>query len=71
VASPQGFLRKRDTIRRRGLLAGDAAAVMGATIVTKAKPDGYTFYASDNSFYQNPAILDSLDGAKRLTLVLT
>ena len=23
----------------------DAAAVMGATIVTKAKPDGYTFYA--------------------------
>ena len=38
----------------------DAAAVMGATIVTKAKPDGYTFYASDNSFYQNPAILESL-----------
>ena len=38
----------------------DAAAVMGATIVTKAKPDGYTVYASDNSFYQNPAILDSL-----------
>lgn len=38
----------------------DAAAVMGAAIVTKAKPDGYTLYASDNSFYQNPAILDSL-----------
>src|SRR4051812_7189986 len=38
----------------------DAAAVMGAAIVTKAKPDGYTFYASDNSFYQNPAIVESL-----------
>jgi tripartite-type tricarboxylate transporter receptor subunit TctC len=49
----------------------DAAAVMGATIVTKAKPDGYTFYASDNSFYQNPAILDSLpyDTLKDFTAV--
>jgi tripartite-type tricarboxylate transporter receptor subunit TctC len=34
--------------------------VMGATIVTKAKPDGYTLLLTDNSFYQNPAILDSL-----------
>lgn len=49
----------------------DAAAVMGAAIVTKAKPDGYTFYASDNSFYQNPAILDSLpyDTLKDFTAV--
>ena len=38
----------------------DAAAVMGAAIVTKAKPDGYTLLLTDNSFYQNPAILDSL-----------
>ncbi|HZB54494.1 MAG TPA: tripartite tricarboxylate transporter substrate-binding protein, partial [Reyranella sp.] len=38
----------------------DAAAVMGATIVTKAKPDGHTLLLTDNSFYQNPAILDSL-----------
>ena len=38
----------------------DATAVLGAQIVTKARPDGYTLYASDNSFYQNPAILDSL-----------
>src|SRR3981189_239596 len=38
----------------------DATAVLGAAIVTKAKPDGYTFYLADNSFYQNPAIPDSL-----------
>ena len=38
----------------------DAAAVLGATLVAKAKPDGYTFYVADNSFYQNPAILESL-----------
>lgn len=38
----------------------DATAVLGASIVAKAKPDGYTFYLADNSFYQNPAILDSL-----------
>jgi len=38
----------------------DAAAVMGATIVTKAKPDGYMLLLTDNSFYQNPAILESL-----------
>ncbi len=49
----------------------DAAAVMGAAIVAKARPDGYTFYASDNSFYQNPAILDSLpyDTLKDFTAV--
>ena len=38
----------------------DAAAVTGANIVTKAKPDGYTLLLTDNAFYQNPAILDSL-----------
>jgi tripartite-type tricarboxylate transporter receptor subunit TctC len=38
----------------------DAAAVTGTNIVTKAKPDGYTLLLTDNSFYQNPAILDSL-----------
>jgi tripartite-type tricarboxylate transporter receptor subunit TctC len=38
----------------------DAAAVMGAAIVTKAKPDGHTLLLTDNSFYQNPAILESL-----------
>jgi tripartite-type tricarboxylate transporter receptor subunit TctC len=38
----------------------DATAVLGATLVTKARPDGYTLYLADNSFYQNPAILDSL-----------
>jgi len=49
----------------------DATAVLGATIVTKAKPDGYTFYLADNSFYQNPAILDSLpyDTIKDFTAV--
>ena len=49
----------------------DATAVLGATIVNKAKPDGYTFYASDNSFYQNPAILDQLpyDTLKDFTAV--
>lgn len=38
----------------------DATAVVGADLVAQAKPDGYTLYLSDNSFYQNPAILDSL-----------
>lgn len=49
----------------------DATAVLGATIVNKAKPDGYTFYLSDNSFYQNPAILDALpyDTVKDFTAV--
>ncbi len=49
----------------------DATAVLGATIVAKAKPDGYTFYLADNSFYQNPAVLDSLpyDTIKDFTAV--
>jgi tripartite-type tricarboxylate transporter receptor subunit TctC len=38
----------------------DAAAIVGAIAVKGAKPDGHTLYASDNSFYQNPAILDSI-----------
>ncbi len=38
----------------------DATAIVGAIAVKQAKPDGYTLYASDNSFYQNPAILDSI-----------
>lgn len=36
----------------------DATAVIGAELVAKAPPDGSTFYISDNSFYQNPAVLD-------------
>jgi tripartite-type tricarboxylate transporter receptor subunit TctC len=49
----------------------DATAVLGATIVNKAKPDGHTLYLADNSFYQNPAILDSLpyDTIKDFTAV--
>jgi tripartite-type tricarboxylate transporter receptor subunit TctC len=38
----------------------DTAAVIGATYVSRAKPDGYVFLACDNAFYQNPAILKSL-----------
>lgn len=38
----------------------DAAAIVGAIAVKGARPDGHTLYASDNSFYQNPAILDSI-----------
>ena len=38
----------------------DAAAIVGAIAVKGAKPDGHTLYASDNSFYQNPAILDTI-----------
>ena len=38
----------------------DATTVLGAQLVTKAKPDGYTIFAADNSYYQNPAVLDSL-----------
>ncbi len=38
----------------------DASAVVGAVVVAKSKPDGYTFLATDNAFYQNPAILESL-----------
>ncbi|MGE0718164.1 MAG: Bug family tripartite tricarboxylate transporter substrate binding protein [Alphaproteobacteria bacterium] len=38
----------------------DATAVLGADLVARAKPDGYTLYLADNAFYQNPAVLDSL-----------
>jgi tripartite-type tricarboxylate transporter receptor subunit TctC len=38
----------------------DASAVVGAQLVSKAKPDGYTFLLADNALYQNPAIMDSL-----------
>jgi tripartite-type tricarboxylate transporter receptor subunit TctC len=38
----------------------DAAAIIGSTLVARAKPDGYTFLAADNALYQNPAIVDSL-----------
>lgn len=38
----------------------DTTAVLGAELVAKSKPDGYTLYVSDNSFYQNPAVLPSL-----------
>jgi len=38
----------------------DAAAIIGSSIVAKAKPDGYTFLLADNALYQNPAIVDSL-----------
>ena len=38
----------------------DAAAIIGSTLVAKAKPDGYTFLLADNALYQNPAIVDSL-----------
>ena len=38
----------------------DASAVVGAIVVAKARPDGLTLLATDNAFYQNPAILESL-----------
>ncbi len=49
----------------------DASAVVGAQIVAKAKPDGYTFLLADNALYQNPAILESLpyDTLKDFTAV--
>jgi tripartite-type tricarboxylate transporter receptor subunit TctC len=49
----------------------DASAVVGAVVVAKSKPDGQTFLATDNSFYQNPAILESLpyDTLKDFTAV--
>ncbi|HEY4170858.1 MAG TPA: tripartite tricarboxylate transporter substrate-binding protein [Reyranella sp.] len=30
----------------------DAAAIIGSSIVAKAKPDGYTFLLADNALYQ-------------------
>src|SRR5262245_7469039 len=38
----------------------DASAIIGSTLVAKAKPDDYTFLLADNALYQNPAIVDSL-----------
>jgi tripartite-type tricarboxylate transporter receptor subunit TctC len=35
----------------------DATAIVGAEFVARSAPDGYTLYLSDNSFYQNPAII--------------
>lgn len=49
----------------------DASAVIGAQLVSKAKPDGYTVLLADNALYQNPAILESLpyDTLKDFTAV--
>jgi tripartite-type tricarboxylate transporter receptor subunit TctC len=49
----------------------DASAVVGAQLVSKAKPDGYTFLLADNALYQNPAIIESLpyDTLKDFTAV--
>ncbi len=49
----------------------DSAAIIGAQLVAQSKPDGYRFYLSDNSFYQNPAINDKLpyDTLKDFTAV--
>lgn len=38
----------------------DNTAVIGAELVARSRPDGYTIYFADNSFYQNPAILPNL-----------
>ncbi|MEI2417990.1 tripartite tricarboxylate transporter substrate binding protein [Orrella sp. JC864] len=38
----------------------DTAAVIGAIDVAKSRADGYRLYVSDNSFYQNPAVLPKL-----------
>lgn len=38
----------------------DSTAIVGALMVNRAAPDGYTLYVSDNSFYQNPAILPKM-----------
>ncbi|MEO6487804.1 MAG: tripartite tricarboxylate transporter substrate binding protein [Thermoanaerobaculia bacterium] len=49
----------------------DSAAIIGAQLVAQSKPDGYRFYLSDNSFYQNPAINNALpyDTIKDFTAV--
>jgi tripartite-type tricarboxylate transporter receptor subunit TctC len=52
----------------------DATAILGAEIVSRAAPDGYTFYLADNSFYQNPAFIphipyDTLRGFSAVTMV--
>lgn len=38
----------------------DASAVIGTELVSRAAPDGYTLYLSDNAFYQNPAMIPNL-----------
>lgn len=38
----------------------DPSAVVGTELVSRANPDGYTLYVSDNAFYQNPAIISDL-----------
>lgn len=38
----------------------DASAVVGAVAVSRAAPDGYTCFLSDNAFYQNPAVIGNL-----------
>jgi tripartite-type tricarboxylate transporter receptor subunit TctC len=35
----------------------DATAILGAELVARAAPDGYTLYLADNSFYQNPSFI--------------
>ena len=49
----------------------DSAAIIGAQLIANSKPDGYKFYLSDNSFYQNPAINSNLpyDTLKDFTAV--
>lgn len=34
----------------------DATAIVGAEVVARSQPDGYTIYVADNSFYFNPSI---------------
>lgn len=34
----------------------DATAILGAELVARSRPDGYTIYVADNSFYFNPSI---------------
>ncbi|TCH99617.1 tripartite tricarboxylate transporter substrate binding protein [Roseococcus sp. SYP-B2431] len=34
----------------------DATAIVGAELVSRSQPDGYTIYVADNSFYFNPSI---------------
>jgi tripartite-type tricarboxylate transporter receptor subunit TctC len=35
----------------------DATAILGAELVARSAPDGYTLYLADNSFYQNPSFI--------------
>lgn len=38
----------------------DATAIVGAEVVSRSRPDGYTIYVADNSFYFNPSIIPRL-----------